>query len=103
MYADVTISVAMLQDVYANEGSDMVAVVDYSKMWTMVGTFLAAGDQVCTRALYFEVESSRRIKFGIHRNLVSPLSMNRSIYLELCTQPVMRVIDEVGVLDGVDL
>lgn len=46
MYADVTINVAMLQDVYANEGSDEVAVVDYSKMWTLVGTFLAAGDQV---------------------------------------------------------
>lgn len=46
VYADVTINVAMLQDVYANEGSDRVAVVDYAKMWTMVGTFLAAGDQV---------------------------------------------------------
>lgn len=46
IYPDVTIGVAMLQEVHAHEGSDNVAVVDYSKMWTMVGTFLAAGDQV---------------------------------------------------------
>lgn len=51
MYTDVTIDVAMLQDVYANEGSDKVAVVDYFKMWTMVGTFLAAGDQVREHSL----------------------------------------------------
>ena len=46
VYVDVTIDVAMLQEVHANEGSDSVAVVNYSKMWTMVGTFLADGDQV---------------------------------------------------------
>lgn len=45
-YNDVTIDVAMLQEVHANEGSDYVAVVNYAKMWTMVGQFLAAGDQV---------------------------------------------------------
>lgn len=41
-----TIDVAMLQDVRANEGSDSVAVVDYAKMWTFAGHFLAAGDKV---------------------------------------------------------
>lgn len=46
VYTDVTIDVAMLQEVHANEGSDNVAVVHYSKMWTMIGKFLADGDQV---------------------------------------------------------
>lgn len=41
-----TIDVAMLQEVHANEGSDSVAVVDYPKMWSLTGKFLAAGDQV---------------------------------------------------------
>lgn len=45
-YNDVTIDVAMLQEVHANEGSNYVAVVNYSKMWTMAGQLLAAGDQV---------------------------------------------------------
>lgn len=47
VYADVTIDVAMLLEVHANEGSDGVAVVDYSKMWRLSGFFLASGDQVC--------------------------------------------------------
>lgn len=46
VYPGVSIDVAMLQEVHANEGSDSVAVVDYSKMWTLTGHFLAAGDQV---------------------------------------------------------
>eukprot|EP00903_Cladosiphon_okamuranus_P005351 g5346.t2 len=53
VYVDVTINVAMLQDVHANEGSDKVAVVDYPKMWTLVGTFLEAVlhlDLSCTYA-----------------------------------------------------
>lgn len=46
VYNDVRIDVAMLQEVHANEGSDYVAVVNYAKMWTMIGKFLADGDQV---------------------------------------------------------
>lgn len=45
-YTDVTIGVAMLQEVHANQGSDNVAVVDYPKMWNLTGQFLDAGDQV---------------------------------------------------------
>lgn len=52
VYTDVTIDVAMLQEVHANEGSDNVAVVHYSKMWTMIGKFLANGDQVRRQLSY---------------------------------------------------
>lgn len=76
MYADVTINVAMLQEVYANEGSDKVAVVYYSKMWTMVGTFLAAGDQV-RKYSHLKYISTRQLPFIVE-----------SKYLEVCTQPV---------------
>lgn len=46
VYTEVVIDVAMLQEVHSNEGSDSVAVVDYPKMWTLTGHFLADGDQV---------------------------------------------------------
>lgn len=46
LYADKTVDVAMLQAVHANEGSSSVAVVDYSKMWSLNGMVLAPGDQV---------------------------------------------------------
>lgn len=67
-----TIHVAMLQDVYANEGSDKVAVVDYSKMWTMVGTFLAAGDKVRYHPLP-KWRKNRRVRFSTRRTLASPV------------------------------
>lgn len=46
IYPEITINVAMLQTVEASEGSDSVAVVDYPKIWSFTGEFLAPGDQV---------------------------------------------------------
>lgn len=41
-----TINIAMLQAVKANEGADTVAVVHYAKRWRLLGHFVGAGDQV---------------------------------------------------------
>ncbi|CAM9792611.1 unnamed protein product, partial [Ectocarpus sp. 13 AM-2016] len=60
-YNGVTIDVAMLQEVHANEGSKYVAVVNYSKMWTMAGQFLAAGDQVFWSASTCETASAANL------------------------------------------
>ncbi|CAN0540052.1 unnamed protein product, partial [Ectocarpus sp. 12 AP-2014] len=60
-YNGVTIDVAMLQELHANEGSNHVAVVNYSKMWTMAGQFLAAGDQVYWSASTCETASAANL------------------------------------------